>query len=383
MLNNRAVGSAYFSKLDFYLLYVLLFAVVHGQQQATFSAILATAGFIFRQMYTRTGLEVLADYNTYVWIAQLFIVGLVVGYMRDQLRKLRAEAKEDREFMNEQLDDIKDINASNVRIKDALEVQVVTQNDSIGKVFSITSRLDQYSNDEVLFYAAEIIEEMMGTNDVAIYNVVNGDYARLFTATSATAASLGNSIRYRELVDLYETIAEKKVYINRILDDRMPLMANAIFEGDEMKIIIMLWEIPWERMTLGQANTLQVISLLIQNAVLRANRYLDVLHSQRFIDDTRIMRADAFIGLYNAYSNAVKRHLTVFTLLGVDTGNENIIMAGEKIASKMRYSDYLGLGNDNRLYILLTNTNIENAKYVRDRIHAIGYKTVVLREADE
>ena len=44
MLNNRAVGSEYFQNIDFYILYVLLFALVYGQQQATFSALLAVAG---------------------------------------------------------------------------------------------------------------------------------------------------------------------------------------------------------------------------------------------------------------------------------------------------------------------------------------------------
>ena len=61
MLNNRAVGSAYFANLDFYLLYVLLFAVVYGQHQATFSAVLSVAGYCFRQMYNRPGLDVLLD----------------------------------------------------------------------------------------------------------------------------------------------------------------------------------------------------------------------------------------------------------------------------------------------------------------------------------
>ncbi len=76
MMNNRTVGSEYFANLDPFLLYVLLFAIVYGQQQATFSAILAVAGYMFRQMYTRSSFEVLIDYNTYVWIAQLFIWGL-------------------------------------------------------------------------------------------------------------------------------------------------------------------------------------------------------------------------------------------------------------------------------------------------------------------
>ena len=50
MLNNRTAESQYFANLDFYLLYVLLFAVIYGQQQASFSAVCAVAGYIFRQM---------------------------------------------------------------------------------------------------------------------------------------------------------------------------------------------------------------------------------------------------------------------------------------------------------------------------------------------
>ena len=43
----------------------------------------------FRQMYHRTGFEVALDYNTYVWIAQLMILGLSVGYLRDQLSSMK------------------------------------------------------------------------------------------------------------------------------------------------------------------------------------------------------------------------------------------------------------------------------------------------------
>ena len=101
MLNNRATDSKYFAKLDFFLLYVLIFAIVYGQQQAVFSAVLATIGYCFRQMYTQSGFELMLDTNTYVWIAQIFILGLVVGYMRDQISMLRRESKEEKEcFFN-------------------------------------------------------------------------------------------------------------------------------------------------------------------------------------------------------------------------------------------------------------------------------------------
>ena len=270
MMNNRTVGSEYFANLDPFLLYVLLFAIVYGQQQATFSAILAVAGYMFRQMYTRSSFEVLIDYNTYVWIAQLFILGLVVGYMRDQIRIMRLESQELEEHLHRQIVNIQDINESNVRVKEVMEQQLIDHKDSIGKIYSITAGLEQRMPDEVIFYAVEMLGKLMKTKDVALYNVVSKDYARIFSASSQKARSLGNSIRYREMTDIYDALKEQKVYINKKMDEQYPLMARGIYEGEEVQMIVMMWGLSWEKMTLGQANFLTVVSYLIQNAVLRS-----------------------------------------------------------------------------------------------------------------
>lgn len=383
MLNNRAVGSEYFANLDFYLLYVLLFAIVYGQQQATFSAVLATAGYIFRQTYTRSGFELMLDTNTYVWIAQLFILGLVVGYMRDQISKLRAESREEKEFLEQQLRDIQDINSSNVRVKDALETQIVNQNDSVGKIYSITSALDQYSQEEVLFYAAEMVGKLVKSRDVAIYTVSNGDYARLFSSTSKKARMLGNSIRYTQMGEMYQTLLERKVFINRRMDDRYPLMANAIYENDKMQMILMVWGIPWESMTLGQANQLVVISALIQNAVLRANRYMSALEDKRYVEGSQMLETDAFTSLLGAYIKAEGRGLTECTVLKVEAEPSSYVEAGKILSSKLRQTDYIGTLEDGGLYALLSNTSSEDAEYVIRRFADAGFSSEIVEEHGE
>lgn len=378
MLNNRVVGSEYFANLDFYLLYVLLFAIVYGQHQATFSSVLAVAGYCFRQMYDRSAFEVMLDANTYVWIAQLFILGLVVGYMRDQITKLKMESRDEKEFLDMQLMDIQDINSSNVRVKAALETQIVNQNDSVGKIYSITSALDQYSPEEVLFYAAEMLGKLLRSKDVAIYTVSNRAYARLFSATSPKARQLGSSIQYTNMGELYETLAQRKVFINRKMDENYPLMANAIFENEEMQMIIMVWGIPWERMTLGQANQLVVISALIQNAVLRANRYLEALEEQRHMAGTKTLKADAFQALVNAYLTARSRGLTECTLLAVKVEENDYMEAAKLLLGKLRQSDYMGTLSDGRLYALLANTNGKDAEYVIRRFSELGYESSIV-----
>lgn len=381
MMNNRTVGSRYFANLDPFLLYVLLFAIVYGQQQATFSAICAVAGYMFRQMYTRSGFEVLLDYNTYVWIAQLFILGLVVGYMRDQIKTMRMESEELEAHLSRQIADIKDINESNARLKGVMEQQLIDQKDSIGKIYTITHTLDQYMPDEVMFYAVEMLMKLMRTRDVALYNVVNQDYARIFSASSAKARSLGNSIRYREMTEVYEELTEEKVYINKNMDPRYPLMARAIYENGDIKMIIMLWGLSWEKMTLGQANFLTVVSYLIQNAVLRAQRYMQALEENRYSEEgSRILREDAFKPLVKAYMDAEAKDLAECVFLKIDADPEQYRQIDQLMAKKLRDSDYLGILPDGKLYALLANTTKENAGFVQERFEQNGYSTEIVEK---
>lgn len=381
MLNNRAVGSQYFSNLDFYLLYVLLFAIVYGQRQATFSAILAVAGYLFRQMYTRSGFELMLDYNTYVWIAQLFILGLVVGYMKDQIQKMRLESEEERRFLNRQLSDIKDINGSNVRVKDALETQIVNQSDSIGKIYQITSTLEQYTPEEVLFYAPELLKELFGSEDIAIYTISGDTYARLFSSTSDRAKALGKSLRYRELGEVYNTLMERKVYINRSMDEKYPMMANAIFDDDDqMQSLLMIWRMPWERMTLGQANLLTVITALIQSAVLRASRYITMLENRRYQEGAFVMETEAFTSLVRVFLAARDRHLTDCVVLEVQVPEDQYEEVGSVLTKAVRVTDYIGRLEDGRLCILLTNATNEDAAFVIRRIQNEKFGCVLLED---
>ena len=383
MLNNRATGSEYFANLDFYLLYVLLLAIIHGQQQALFAALLATAGYLFRQQYNRSSFDVILDYNTYVWIAQLFIVGLVVGHLKDRLLVVRDEDLHEMNYLSDQINDITEINTTNVHIKNIMEEQIVNQNDSFGKVYEITSSLDKYAPEEVLFYAADVLKQLVRSDDVAIYSVANRSYARLFAATSQLARSLGNSIEYPKLTEMYEELKADRVFINREMKEGLPLMADAISSEDEMQLIIMIWGIPWDRMNLSQANMIRVAGYLIQNAVLRSNRYMDALVNERYISGTNVLEPEAFTTLIRAFFNAKHRDLTeccAVEVKGVD--DTNFSEAWPVVGKTLRATDYMGRREDGRLCLLLCNTNEKNAEFVMNRLKELGYDSELRGDAE-
>lgn len=153
-------------------------------------------------------------------------------------------------------------------------------------------------------------------------------------------------------------------------------MASAIWEGDQMEIILMVWGIPWERMNLAEMNRLTVVGYLIQNAVIRANRYLNALKDQRYVEGTEILDTEAFTQLVRAFEDAKRNGLTECTLVKIDA-EKKLEKKGEKISTLLRQSDYIGTMEDG-LYVLLPNTDQKNAAYVVTRISEIGFKSHIV-----
>ena len=67
------------------------------------------------------------------------------------------------EHLSRQIVDIRDINESNVRVREVMEQQLVGQKDSLGKIYSITRQLDQSMPDMVVFHAVEMLTKLMET----------------------------------------------------------------------------------------------------------------------------------------------------------------------------------------------------------------------------
>lgn len=380
MLNNRATGSQYFSKIDFYLIYVLLFAVVHGQRQATFSALLATAGYLFRQMYNQSGFTVVTDYNTYVWIAEIFIVGLVVGYMKDQLQFMQEEREQEVDFLSERVTDITDINDSNLRVKEGLITQVVNYDYSLGTVYDLVEQLEEDQPAQILFHAITLIRNVMDCQDVSLYRINDEEYARLFGYTSAKASSMGFTVYLPNKESLYESFSRQEVYLNRTMNPEYPMMAYCIYDGEKMDMMILLWSIPFERMTIDESNRLIVISKLIQKSVKRSATYLDLLRNERYQHDSPALRADAFEEIVYTYHEAGYKNLTEYILLQVISAESGMDKAGVIIGDILRQTDYIGYGNDGNLYILLTSTDRKGCGFVQRNLEKKGIRTIISEE---
>ena len=181
---------------------------------------------------------------------------------------------------------------------------------------------------------------------------------------------------------MYEELKEHRVYINKTLEEKMPLMASAVYNEDEMALIFMLWGIPWQRMTLGEANRLAVIGQMVQSAVVRASQYLETLRSERFVEDSRLMEEKAFLQLSQAFFTAQDQGLTECSLLEVSVPDNDYVRAAAALSGSTRQSDYMGAAGGGSLHVLLANTSPDNAVFVIQRFLAAGYESRLVRREE-
>lgn len=259
------------------------------------------------------------------------------------------------------------------------EIEELKKRDGLDCVYDIIASLESYSTEEVLFYAAQILSEVMDTGDVAIYTVANKEYARLFSATSAEARKLGNSIKYVDMDDMYTELKNSRIYVNKTMDAQYPLMASAVYAEEEIRVILMFWGISPERQIQAAVNRLKVIETVLQNAILRASRYMSSFRRKRYLEGTNVLNKEAFKVIVKTFFEAKAKGLTECALVEFVMGYHSYEAISIQIASSIRQTDYMGVMEDGKLYILLSNTDLKNAEVVQKRLKGLGFESL-LRE---
>ena len=109
----------------------------------------------------------------------------------------------------------------------------------------------------------------------------------------------------------------------------------------------------------------------MQNATIRASRYLEALKDNRYLRDSKVLEVAAFTQLVKAFFDAKSKGLTECSLIRIEKPGSTWEEAAGELVSLLRQSDYLGLLQDG-LYVLLPNTDAENARWVITRFEEKG-----------
>lgn len=377
--------NAYFARVDFFLLYALLFSLMHGLQLSIFTSSLCVLG-AFLLNYTSTDyLQLLMDVSTYVWIAQMFTVSMSVGHLRNRLIQIQTDKNEEIDYLTNRLHDISDINKSNSSIKAYFEQQTINSTESLGYFYDLVTQLDNANDNEVIFVAVQMLANVMGTRDVAIYHADSPAYCRLLASLSDKHHVIERSLKIQDYQPVFDALETEHVFINRQMDDSLPLMASSINNKDgKVEFALFLWNLPYERMTLHYSNTLRIVTMLIRSYLERSANYLNAITNQRYWTDTGILRDSAFRDILQVYENARKKKLADYALLtlempyGMTTETSVFDAISDLVKRQLRQLDYVGYLDTGRFYILLANTNQEGSQVVIRRLVENGLRSELI-----
>ncbi|MBQ1411907.1 MAG: NAD(P)-dependent oxidoreductase, partial [Clostridia bacterium] len=171
--------------MDFFIIYIIIMSVVYSITHSYISIFLSSIMYVVMKMVS--GMEfadVVLDYTTLIKILFFFLVGILVGYSKDRLKLRNTELTEEKAALQEELARIYDISERHIQIKKMFEERLINYDNSIAKVYSIVSQLDLLDSEKIVGSALDVVTQIMGVGDVAIYVKSNEGLYRLAGASS-------------------------------------------------------------------------------------------------------------------------------------------------------------------------------------------------------
>ncbi|WKY49200.1 NAD(P)-dependent oxidoreductase [Eubacteriaceae bacterium ES3] len=370
ILTQRAV---FHQVVDVYLLYVIVIAVTLGSMPAVIAFFLSVIGKLGLIFTDGNLIESITNYELYLWMIQLFLISILTGYIKDYYKRMMSNMKEENIYLKHELESVKEINTSNVEVKNVFEERLVNYRDSYAKVSEMLSELDELEAIAVMFKAAPVIAKIINSPDVAIYIYESKyDYCRLIAATTETVRKKGKSFKLQNFSGLSETIKTKGVFMNRTLKAGYPMLASGTYNEEKLEVIIMVWSMEIDKINLHVSNMLSMASKSIERSMSRAVTYMNSVKQDAYIAGTNILETKAFRNMLEIYCQGEYEGILEYSLLIVLFSEFSEEQLFKKLDHVTRETDYLGLGTDGKVYVLLTNSNELETKNVIGRFAENG-----------
>jgi len=119
-------------------------------------------------------------------------------------------------------------------------------------------------------------------------------------------------------------------------------------------------------------NLIRVLCGLIQVSLIRAYEYNERLEKEKYLPGTRIINKENFIQLFEATQAMADKEIAEYSVLHILCGIDEREKISETITNTLRVTDYIGIGKDNELYVILSQTGRMNIEIISHKLHGAG-----------
>ena len=261
--------------------------------------------------------------------------------------------------------------------KESYSSQIMNYKNSYGRIYAAVRQLNSVHPSEIFYHAIAVLEDMMDTQSVAIYSLDGGRYARLNACSRDQMNRLTKSLCLDDMPQCASTLETGETWVNREHIEGAPMYAYGIMKNGSLVGIIALQEVAYEQMSMEYMNRFNIISGLISDSLIRATNYQEIAEKDRMLSGTRILRTEAFQKEVEAQRLLKENNRADFVLLRVVMQETDYGKISDALLHVTRKNDILGLGEDGKVYILLSQADRNNLEAIENRMKKNGVEVEI------
>ena len=373
-LLNITGTTAQFRYVDFRLLYVVTLGILHGIRTGLAAAAMASVSLLAAMVLGRsTWYAVAYDIDTWLPFIFLFLIGAVTGYTKDRFLADNKFLIREKTILEEKYVLLSEFYASALANKKQYRNQIVSYRDSFGRLFEISKNLDSTLVDEVYAEAIHALEGILDNRSVCIYKIdADSQYGRLIACSREMRDIAGKSLKLTDYPRMTEALADGEVWCNRQRLENYCEYAYPIFSDNSLVALILIRKAAYEQMAVYYENLVKIVCGLVKISLIRALDYTRRTEGEIYLPGTFVLNAEHFARLLETKEKMARSGTAEHSLIKLDIPMQELEEISARISTLIRSTDTLGIGADGQLYLLLSQTNRENAHLVLMRIQNRG-----------
>lgn len=381
-LTHQSQNNAVLSTMDYMLLFVAIMGTVHGCTMGIAASLIACVHYAADWVLGGNDLYLLL-YNADHWLPLCcyMLCGSLFGYLRDKLSAQIDTQKREMDELSAQNEFLKTLYHQVDENRNHLQEQVMRTRDSYGRIYHITRELDTLQPEQVFLSTLDVLEDTLQNHSVALYECNPGGVFARLVVQSRSMKQIARSLNLNQYPAMVECLSQGKLFDNTSLNPDYPTYAAPVMNDGELKAILVLWNVPFEKQTQYYENLFSVVAGLVQSALVRALHHLSLAADEYYITGTHILTDRAFRSALGVYQTIRKRRTGQFLLVQVVSDKKLTPQQyDEQIGRSVRATDLIGRMNDDGYYVLFPQASIENLPQISARFQAHGLACKVVSQ---
>lgn len=369
ILTRKTSGISLINYVDFRMFFVVISGMMYGLRYGITAAVLSCLTyFVSGDM---NGNWQIQFYNIVNWLpfAIYLLSGAIAGYTKDTYKAQLKTGQEEQKILENKYVYLNELYMNTLENKEQYSAQITNYVNSFGRIYDVTKQLNSVLPGEIYNVAINVMEDMLENRNVAIYAVDhNSSFARLSVCSKNLNEELGKSLDLKKNEKLLKVLQNNETWVNRERLEGYPDYAYPIFKDGEITGIIMILHVDYRQMNMDYLNRFQIMAGLISDSLMRAREYQELVERDILLENTRIWKAEAFAQEVEMQRQMKENNRADYVLLKIISNETDYVVLDRKLQKCIRQRDRIGLGKDNRLYMLLTQADEKSVGIVKERL---------------